>query len=40
MMNLKKAVIHRKGAKNAKVRKENQQLDIFLIAHTTHPNGE
>jgi hypothetical protein len=27
-MILKKAVVHRKGAKNAKVRKENQRLGI------------
>jgi hypothetical protein len=39
-MNLKKAVIHRKGAMNAKVRKENQQLGFFLVAHAAYPKGE
>ncbi len=27
-LNRKKAVVHRKGAKNAKVRKENRELGI------------
>jgi hypothetical protein len=30
-MNLERTVIHRKGAKNAKVRKENQRHGIFLL---------
>jgi hypothetical protein len=39
-MILEKAVIHRKGAKNAKFRKEIQQLGIFLITHVAHQKGE
>ena len=45
-MNQEKAVVHRKGAKNAKVRKDekpfglNQRLDILFIAHATHQKGE